>query len=235
MQINRKIKLCMACILIGCALYFILDKNTRKISLIPTEEHSKVELYSEIEGYQAWQSQQRMNPASDVEAFIRGVRASSVHAEPPRNMSMRERYDLTRDIEFESHRKNISENLQHSEEFLLGVSKKPGIKTLVEKQLYYELLSVGHGPQLVEPLSTHLFHYTVSDSETGKLFDTRATPSAQKVYLDCVISGFAKGVLGMRMGERRKLYIHPALGFRTMHWTVRPNAVLIFDVELVAD
>ena len=37
--------------------------------------------------------------------------------------------------------------------------------------------------------------------------------------------------MGMRQGERRLLYIHPSLGFRSMHWTVPPSVVLIIDVE----
>lgn len=237
MQISRKIKWLKAslmCLFICFALYFAFDRYTHWAQ--PTaQEHSKAELVSEINGYLSWKSEQRINPMGDVEAFIRGVRARATNATPSNNMSMREMYDLTREAEFEAHRKKISENLQDSEEFLLEVSKKPGIKTILEKQLYYELLSVGKGPQLVEPSSTCLFHYTVSLPERDALFDTRTTSKAQKICLDCVIPGFAQGVLGMRAGERRKLYIHPQLGFRTMHWTIPPNAALIIDVELVMD
>jgi peptidylprolyl isomerase len=117
----------------------------------------------------------------------------------------------------------------------MAISKKSGITPLVKNQLYYELLAVGQGPQVVKPHQSYVFHYTVSIPEKGELFDTRKTQRPQKICLDCVIPGFAQGIVGMRVGERRKLYIHPELGFRTMHWTVPPNATLIIDVELIAE
>jgi peptidylprolyl isomerase len=73
----------------------------------------------------------------------------------------------------------------------------------------------------------------VSSPEEDELFDTRTLPRPQEVCLDFVIPGFAQGVLGMKVGERRKLYIHPKLGYRCMHWTVPPNVVLVIDVEFV--
>lgn len=47
------------------------------------------------------------------------------------------------------------------------------------------------------------------------------------------ILGFAKGVEGMREGERRKLYIHPELGY-ALFGHVAPNSLLIVDVEVEA-
>ena len=51
-----------------------------------------------------------------------------------------------------------------------------------------------------------------------------------------VIRGFEDGVLGMKVGGRRKLRIPPELGYGQMGSSIEvpPNSTLLFDVELVS-
>jgi FKBP-type peptidyl-prolyl cis-trans isomerase len=78
---------------------------------------------------------------------------------------------------------------------------------------------------------------------TGEVFDSSATGLAFRFTpgVDRVISGFAEGVLGMKVGGSRRLIIPPSLGYGA---TAQPsqgagfagipaNSTIIFDIKLV--
>lgn len=224
MQITRKIKWMLV---LGLGLLATLPLYT---NINPNGEPSKAALLSECNGYLAWESELRINPLSDVEAFIRGVRARAANKAPPMKMSFDELGKLAQEVEFEAHKKSLGDNLKSSEEFLAGVATRPGVTCVDEMLLYYEVVQDGAGPILDDARGSYYFNYKVSLPDDRVLYDTKES-GCQRVALDSVIPGFAKGVMGMRQGERRLLYIHPSLGFRSMHWTVPPNMVLVMDVE----
>ena len=104
-----------------------------------------------------------------------------------------------------------------------------------ESGLRYEDIVVGAGPS---PRSGQevTVHYT-GTLEDGTKFDSsldRGPPFTFKIGVGQVIQGWDEGLMTMKVGGKRKLEIHPQLGYgaRSMG-PIPPNSILVFEVELV--
>ncbi len=81
-------------------------------------------------------------------------------------------------------------------------------------------------------------HYVGVAHSTGEEFDAswnRGAPLDFKVGVGQVIKGWDQGLLGMKVGGRRKLTIPPHLGYgdRGAGGAIKPGETLIFVVDLV--
>jgi len=78
--------------------------------------------------------------------------------------------------------------------------------------------------------------------ENGTVFDSNVDPKFNHVQpfeftlgAGQVISGWDKGIVGMKVGEKKTLTIPPEDGYGANgQGPIPPNATLIFDVELLA-
>ena len=132
--------------------------------------------------------------------------------------------------------------------FLFNVDSSTGtasvsnyIKTEEKKEepkpeLKIETMEQGQG-QEVKSGNVISVHYT-GYLENGTKFDSsvdRGTPFEFQIGMGQVIKGWEQGLIGMKVGEKRKLIIPPELGYGSTGagGVIPPNATLIFDVELL--
>lgn len=107
-----------------------------------------------------------------------------------------------------------------------------------ESGLQVAVLEEGEGPA-AESGRQVMVHYT-GWLEDGTMFDSslgpdRCGPLQFPLGAGQVIRGWDEGVQGMQVGERRQLRIPPELAYGASgSGPIPPNAVLVFDVELVA-
>ncbi|MDQ2729074.1 MAG: FKBP-type peptidyl-prolyl cis-trans isomerase [Actinomycetota bacterium] len=103
--------------------------------------------------------------------------------------------------------------------------------------LVKEDLEVGDGPEATagKPVSVH---YVGVSWSTGKQFDAswdRNEPFAFGLGSGQVITGWDEGVVGMKVGGRRRLTIPPHLGYgdRGAGGVIKGGETLVFVVDLL--
>ncbi len=117
-----------------------------------------------------------------------------------------------------------------------STAASPGNVVTLENGLKIEDLVVGSGAE-VQNGQTASMHYT-GWLVDGTKFDSSLDRGQTFPFVlgaGRVIKGWDQGVLGMKVGGKRKLTIPPELGYgsRGAGGVIPPNATLIFEVELV--
>jgi peptidylprolyl isomerase len=121
-----------------------------------------------------------------------------------------------------------------------GTTKVNRVKTA--SGLEYEIIQEGTGasPKPGNMVTVHYIGWLNKNGQkSGEPFDSshkRNQPFTFQIGVHQVIQGWDEGVMTMKIGEKRCLYIPSSLGYgsRGAGHVIPPNADLIFDVELIS-
>lgn len=136
---------------------------------------------------------------------------------------------------------DVSEDLDNMEIQNEEEKSEAGTESEIKEGVKITILSEGTG-EVAEAGNLASVNYTGS-LEDGTVFDSNIDPKFGHVEpftftlgIGQVIPGWDQGVLGMKVGEKRKLEIAPeyAYGASGVGGVIPPNATLLFEVELLA-
>ena len=121
-------------------------------------------------------------------------------------------------------------------------SAQPAGKTMTTAsglQITDSVVGTGIAPKTGQTCVMHYTGWLYVNGAKGKKFDSsvdRGQPFEFPIGTGRVIKGWDEGVATMKVGGKRTLIIPPALGYgeRGAGGVIPPNAVLMFDVELLA-
>lgn len=165
----------------------------------------------------------------DTDSIIKGIKEGA--AGQPSPMTDEEYQMAMAQLQQKALNKLAETNLSAANKFMKDNLSEKGVVELVPGKLQYMILEKGHGP-LVQEHGTPLINYT------GKYIDGTVFGSSENaggpvtVPIDQTIPGFSKGIAGMQEGEKRRLFVHPELGYGRSG-QLQPDALLIFDIEVV--
>jgi FKBP-type peptidyl-prolyl cis-trans isomerase FkpA len=109
--------------------------------------------------------------------------------------------------------------------------------TATSSGLIIEDLQIGNGQEATGPGQFVTVHYT-GRLEDGTEFDSsrrHGEAFAFPLGVDYVIRGWDEGVVGMRVGGKRRLTVPPQLAYgeKGAGGMIPPNATLVFEIELL--
>jgi peptidylprolyl isomerase len=123
--------------------------------------------------------------------------------------------------------KKSLQNLAAANTHFETLSKDSSLHLIATKQLYFKTTTPGSEKEL-KGIDRVRVDYVIENLQGDTLFANCDT----WLSLSQTIPGFAHGVQGMHVGEKRTLFIHPALAYGVMT-TLPPCIALIIKVRLI--
>jgi peptidylprolyl isomerase len=118
-----------------------------------------------------------------------------------------------------------------SELYMQRISKQKGVAEIVPQALYVRRTKVGWGQTLLGS-DRAAFHIKCKSLRGDCIVDTYKAKKPIVQDMRIAAAGFSQGVVGMKTGEKRILYIHPTIGANQFHIN-QTAAPLIVEAELV--
>ncbi|MBS0624802.1 MAG: FKBP-type peptidyl-prolyl cis-trans isomerase [Verrucomicrobia bacterium] len=200
---------------LSAAMVCSADDNERDVAKI-----------SEAMGHLIGKNLQALGLDLDIQAIVKGLKDASEGKRPPMNED--ECVQAIAALQEESFSAAAEKNRQEADEFLSKNAQEENVVSLENGKLQYKILKRGDG-QSVQSYNSPIIRYTARYLD-GQIFG--AVTDEELISLDEAIPGLSKGLVGMKEGEIRTLFLHPDLGYGKQGHLL-PNALLIFDIEVI--
>lgn len=192
------------------------------------EESGKIDLQkvSEAFGHLIGKNLDSLGFKFDMDKVTKGIADFNNGKESPMNET--ECVQAISVVQEEEFQKLANDNLDEANSFMAKNAKEKGVVVLEKDKLQYKIEKQGEGT-VVEKHFSPMIRYS------GKFLDGEIFGASQEdelISLDDTISGFSQGIVGMKEGEKRTIFIHPELGYGTSSY-LPPNSLLVFEIEVV--
>lgn len=197
----------------------------------PTKEElfsqSYIDRLSETYGHLIQKSLSNPVIKLNSKAVIQGMQnAEAGKASPMSEQEYEETLQLIQQYAYED---MANKNLAEAESYLKKNAAEPGVVNLDSGKLQYKIMQEGKGETVTDETMPTI-NYNATFSNGQKLGSSDQSGGPIEIQLDQTIPGFRQGILGMKVGEKRRIFIHPDLGYGKAGQL--PNGLLIFDIEV---
>ena len=170
---------------------------------------------------------------SELDMKIVMAAFNQVMTDQPSQIAVDQAQTITQNYFMKSQAAEGEKNKAEGVKFLEENGKKAGVTTTASG-LQYEVLKEGSGAKPTET-STVKVHYH-GTTIYGKVFDSSVDRGEPVSFpLNGVIKGWTEGLQLMTVGSKYKFYIPSELAYgeRGPSPEIKPNSVLVFEVELL--
>jgi len=195
-------------------------------ALIAEEPASEIAKVSEAFGHLIGKNMESIGVDLDIDLVVKGLQDAANGKDSP--LSESECIEALASAQEKAFQKKAEENLAAAEAFLKKNASKKKVVSLEEGKVQYKVEKRGKGNVVKEGFSPMIKY--VGKYLDGSIFGQ--SEKEQMISLEETIPGFTKGLVGMKEGEKRTLYIHPDYGYGTSGY-LPPNSLLTFEIEVV--
>ncbi len=200
----------------------------RRVVMPARQPGQDIQQLSEAFGYFIGQDISKQGIHFNIDAVIKGIQDAVTGNPPP--MQETEYEEAVANFRDKHFQEVANFNLTLADSFMLSNGKKTEVVQAVPGKVQFTTLQRGRGRQ-VEAHSVPVLRYTGRFLD-GSAFAETEQGQALPVPLDDMIPGFRDGVIGMREGERRRIFIHPDAAYGVTG-DLAPNSLLVFEVQVV--
>lgn len=196
------------------------------LCLFAEERVDETAKISEAFGHLIGKNMESIGIDLDIKLVVKGLQDAAAGKESP--LSESECIEAISAAQEKAFEKKAEENLVAAEAFLKKNAADKKIVSLEEGKVQYKIEKAGKGEEIQEGFSPMIKY--VGKYMDGSIFGQ--SQEEQMISLNETIPGFTKGLVGMKEGEKRTLYIHPEYGYGTNGY-LPPNSLLTFEIEVV--